>query len=322
MRIRFAVAGIALILHSSVSWAEGPEGAPTAIAASKSPAPPPADTLEDCNLGIRKQEAVVRAAKDEDWDREQAKLEQLERERDIAFPRRSQAVQVAGIVLIVLGLATVATGGVALGTGGSGSKSGFPDLSGAIGGGLIGIGASGVLLGSLVTVAASQRVPKPRRGVSLMLSPTGVGLGGLTSRSEGAENASARPQRAYPGTEGERGLHSREEVNVDDGGPHGAHRLRDARSGHVAVAPGNALQPHDFVPPILEFPPHAFPPCDLESVLARPPGPACAPPPRRRRRSGAAKTEPTLFGTAKIRNKELERTSPRGEPGETPSLVF
>ena len=181
MRIRSAIVGTALILHSSVSWAAGSGGDPPSPKASEAPAlpPPPADTLEDRNLGIQKQEAVVRAAKDEDWDREQAKLERLERDRDLAFPRRSQAVQVIGIVLIVVGLATAATGGVfALGSDGSGSKDEFVDLSGAIGGGLIGIGASGVLLGSLVTAFASQRVPKPRRGASLMLSPTGVGLGG------------------------------------------------------------------------------------------------------------------------------------------------
>jgi hypothetical protein len=173
MRIRFAVAGIALILHSSLSWAAGPEGAPTAITASEAPA----DTLEDCDLGIRKQEAVVRAAKDEDWDREQAKLERLERERDMAFPRRSQAGQVGGVVLIVLGLATAAVGGVFAGESGT-STDGFQKITGAVGGGLVGIGATGVLLGGLVTAVASQRVPKPRRGVSLMLSPTGVGLGG------------------------------------------------------------------------------------------------------------------------------------------------
>lgn len=174
MRIRSVIVGTALILHSSVSWAAGPEGAPTAITASEAPA----DTLEDCNLGIRKQEAVVRAAKDEDWDREQAKLERLESERDMAFPRRRQA---GGVVLIVLGLATAAVGGVALGSGGSGSKDGFPDLSGPIFGGLVAIGATAVLVGAVMTVVAghaSQRVPKPRRGVSLMLSPTGVGLGG------------------------------------------------------------------------------------------------------------------------------------------------
>jgi len=181
MRIRSVIVGTALILHSSVSWAAGPGGDLPSPTASEAPAipPPPADALEDCNLGIQKQEAVVRAAKDEDWDREQAKLERLERERDMAFPRRSQAGQVGGVVLIVLGLATAAVGGVALGSGGSGSKDGFfPDLSGPTFGALVGIGATGVLLGALVTAVASQRVPKPRRGVSLMLSPTGVGLGG------------------------------------------------------------------------------------------------------------------------------------------------